>query len=141
MAYCVVMITKGTFTLSFCSTHVYLLFSRYIICSWSIRVKTFYNSTLSKRAKQTERRLWEPQEINNRLRNNSTPDSSQRRHLLALLNQQTKLPSVRFNHALTLMMSVLGDAAQLSPTSLLLYLPQCAAYLIQLSVFLNICIF
>lgn len=134
-AYYFVIITKGTFTFSFCSTHVYLLFFLYIVCSWSIRVKTFYNSTLSQRAKQIERRLWEPQEINNRLRNNSTPDSSQRPHLLALLNQQTKLPSVSFNHALTLMMSLLGDAAQLSLTSFSLYLPKCAAYFIQLSIF------
>lgn len=38
---------------------------------------------------------------------------------------KTKLPSVSFSHALTLMMSLLGDAAQLSllSTSSSLYLP------------------
>lgn len=78
-------------------------------CIFSIPGETgpIYNLALSQRAKQSELRLWGPREVNNRLGNNYNADSSQRPHLQALVNKQTKLPSVRFNHVLMPRMAVL----------------------------------
>lgn len=80
--------------------HGFFCLFTFFFCIFSLPEKTgpIYNFALSQRAKQSELGLGKPREVNNRLGNNYTADSSHRPHLQELVNKQTKLPALSFNH-------------------------------------------